>query len=122
MAEDERRKHRRADIDVAIRVKSASVEDFVDRYIRDISSGGVFIEHDEPMKVGTELSFELQIEDDAPLISGRGRVAWRRLKRTESRPPGMGVEFRSLSAESRSLVDVFLEQRDPDPGRFDKKR
>ena len=102
MAEDERRKHQRAEVDVAIRVKSGSVEDFVERYIRDISTGGVFIEHEEPMKVGTTLSFELQIEEDAPLISGRGKVAWRRVEGTESRPPGMGVEFVALSPESRA--------------------
>lgn len=120
--ENERRVQRRVTVDVGIRVRSKSVEDFVDRYIRDISLGGVFIEHAQPLDVGAELSFELQIEDDAPLVTGRGRVAWRRTENTDSCPPGMGVAFIELSPESRSLVDSFVEQRADQPSRFDRKR
>lgn len=120
--DDDRRKEPRTTVDVAIRVRSTSVEDFVDRYIRDISPGGVFIEHAQPLEIGAELNFELQIEDDAPLVRGRGRVAWRRTERTDSCPPGMGVAFVELSEESRSLVDSFVEQRSDEPGRFERKR
>ena len=122
MAQDERRTGERAGVDIGIRVTSESVEEFVDRYIRDISSGGVFIEMAVPMPVGTTVDFELKIGDDTPLISGQGMVAWQRSDRTDTSPPGVGVKFSSLSPDGQTLVDVFVEQRVGDEGRFDKKR
>jgi len=53
--EDDRREHDRVSIRVGIEVKSESVDAFVDRHIRDVSTGGLFLELDEPLAPGTKI-------------------------------------------------------------------
>jgi len=118
----ERRTEFRAEVDLTVRVRSSNVEDFVDTWVRNISAGGLYIEAEHPLPVGTEVWFRLQIQDESPLIEGAGRVAWRRLERSDSQPPGMGVQFTDLPEASRGLVETFVEQRGDHPGRFAKGR
>jgi uncharacterized protein (TIGR02266 family) len=115
------RKDKRTLLSLKIRYKSATLEDFIERYSNDISRGGVFITAKKPLAVGTLLKFEFILQDQSTLIHGVGRVVWRR-EGTEAdpqNPPGMGIKFIKMDPESRSVVQRIAEERGH-PGVFEQ--
>ena len=115
------RKDRRTLLSLKIRYKSATLEDFIERYSMDISGGGVFIKAKKPLAVGTLLKFEFVLQDQSTLIHGVGRVVWRReeVEASESNPAGMGIKFIKMDPESRSIVQRIADER-ARPGAFDR--
>jgi uncharacterized protein (TIGR02266 family) len=115
------RKDKRTLLSMKIRYKSATLEDFIERYSNDISRGGVFIKAKKPLAVGTLLKFEFMLQDQSTLIHGVGRVVWRR-EEAESdpqNPAGMGIKFIKMDPESRSVVQRIAEGR-AHPGVFEQ--
>ena len=100
------RKDKRTLLSLKIRYKSATLEDFIERYSSDISRGGVFIKAKKPLAVGTLLKFEFILQDQSTLIHGVGRVVWRRdeAEADPENPSGMGIKFIKMDPESRSVV------------------
>ncbi|MFW5921592.1 MAG: TIGR02266 family protein, partial [Polyangiales bacterium] len=117
----ETRKDKRAPVSLKVRFKSATVDEFVEHYARDISRGGIFIKSKNPMAIGTLLKFEFQLKDESGLIHGVGRVVWKRdtEKSDEANPPGMGIKFIKMDPDSRALVQKIIEERGDEPGRFE---
>jgi len=115
------RKDRRTLLSLKIRYKSATLEDFIERYSMDISGGGVFIKAKKPLAVGTLLKFEFMLNDQSTLIHGVGRVVWRReeAEADASNPSGMGIKFIKMDPQSRSVVQRIVETRGL-PGVFDR--
>jgi len=117
----EARKDRRTLLSMKIRYKSASLEDFIERYSNDISRGGIFIKAKKPLAVGTLLKFEFLLQDESTLIHGVGRVVWRREEgeADADNPSGMGIKFIKMDPESRSVVQRIAEGRGH-PGVFEQ--
>ena len=115
------RKDKRTLLSLKIRYKSNTLEDFIERYSNDISSGGVFIKAKKPLAVGTLLKFEFMLQDQSRLIHGVGRVVWRRddAEADEQNPAGMGIKFIKMNPESRAVVKRIAEERDH-PGVFEQ--
>jgi len=114
------RKDKRTLLSLKIRYKSATLEDFIERYSSDISRGGVFIKARKPLAVGTLLKFEFMLQDESTLIHGVGRVVWRREEADTSPqdPAGMGIKFIKMDAGSRAVVQKIADER-ARPGVFD---
>ena len=115
------RKDKRTLLSLKIRYKSATLEDFIERYSSDISRGGVFIKAKKPLAVGTLLKFEFILQDQSTLIHGVGRVVWRRdeADADPANPTGMGIKFIKMDPESRSVVQRIAEDRGH-PGVFEQ--
>ena len=115
------RKDKRTLLSLKIRYKSATLEDFIERYSSDISRGGVFIKAKKPLAVGTLLKFEFMLQDESTLIHGVGRVVWRREEADADAhsPTGMGIKFIKMDAESRAVVQRISDDR-LQPGVFDQ--
>ena len=115
------RKDRRTLLSLKIRYKSATLEDFIERYSMDISRGGVFIKAKKPLAVGTLLKFEFMLQDQSTLIHGVGRVVWRReeSEADANNPSGMGIKFIKMDPESRSVVQRIADDR-AHPGVFEQ--
>ncbi len=115
------RKDKRTLLSLKIRYKSATLEDFIERYSSDISRGGVFIKAKKPLAVGTLLKFEFMLKDESSLIHGVGRVVWRREEADASPqdPAGMGIKFIKMDADSRAVVQKIADDR-ARPGVFDQ--
>jgi uncharacterized protein (TIGR02266 family) len=113
------RKDRRTLLSLKIRYKSATLEDFIERYSNDISRGGVFIKAKKPLAVGTLLKFEFILQDQSTLLHGVGRVVWRRDEGDAENPPGMGIKFIKMDPESRAVVQRIAEER-VHPGVFEQ--
>ena len=115
------RKDKRTLLSLKIRYKSATLEDFIERYSSDISRGGVFIKAKKPLSVGTLLKFEFLLHDQSSLIHGVGRVVWRREPEESGadRPAGMGIKFVKMDPESRALVQRIVDGRET-PGVYEQ--
>ena len=100
-------------ITLRIKFKSASLDDFINRYGVDVSPGGIFIRTKQPIEVGTTLQFEFALADGAPLLTGTGTVAWVR-ENDPGRPnnvPGMGLRFDKLVPESQHTHQAILAEK-----------
>jgi uncharacterized protein (TIGR02266 family) len=107
------RKEKRTPVTLKIKFKSATLEQFIERYSVDVSQGGIFIRTKDPLAVGTQLRFEFQLQDASPLISGDGTVVWTR-EFDPSRvgvAPGMGVRFDRLAVESQAVLEQILSRK-----------
>jgi len=100
-------------ITLRIKFKSASLDEFINRYGVDVSPGGIFIRTKQPVEVGTSLQFDFSLGDGSPLLAGLGTVAWVR----ESDParannvPGMGLRFDKLTVESQHTHQLILSEK-----------
>jgi uncharacterized protein (TIGR02266 family) len=101
-------------ITLKIKFKSASIEQFIERYSVDVSRGGIFIRTKEPLAVGTPLRFEFQLQDGTALISGDGTVVWNRAAdpNRSTVVPGMGVRFDKLTTDSQRVLERILSDKE----------
>ena len=98
---------RRTEARQVVNLEFASVDEFINEYVTNISRSGVFIKSDDPLPIGTRVNLRFTvIMDDIETIEGVGEVV-----RTEQDPPGMGVVFRELSGYSKGLIEKLLVQR-----------
>jgi CBS domain-containing protein/Tfp pilus assembly protein PilZ len=93
----------------------------------DINGGGLFIQTNRPLPVGSQVSIELALPREGRTIRSKGMVAWlktadrdvmraegeivyvkRRRQKVVVHPGGMGVKFTSISEEDRIAVMEFV--------------
>jgi uncharacterized protein (TIGR02266 family) len=103
----------RSPINLRIKFRSDSVEQFIERYAVDVSRGGIFIRTKEPLSVGTQLRLDFQFQNGGALMAGDGTVVWIRQfdPNRLSVPPGMGVRFDKLTPESQSVLEQLLAEK-----------
>src|SRR5687768_10729459 len=117
----EQRKDSRSAASLKVKYKSATVDEFVLQFGTDVSRGGIFIKTKSPLEAGALLKLELQLSTAAAVISGIGRVAWRRVASQDpAKPPGMGIKFIKLEPASQAIVDRIVAQRGAESSRFDQ--
>jgi len=106
-------KEPRTPVNLRIKFRSETLDQFIDRYAIDVSRGGIFIRTREPLAVGTQLKLDFQYQSGAPLMSGEGTVVWIRDPdpNRPNVPPGMGVRFDRLSPESQTVLDQLLNDK-----------
>lgn len=76
--------------------------------IRDLSLGGVFVVDEDPLPVGTTISFELRLHTCSMPVKGAVR---------RSVPgQGMGIQFVQLSPEGKILLKSYLDSQARAPG------
>ena len=71
----------------------------------------MFIRTREPRPVDTQLRFRVEIADGQRVLQGTAVVRWARGPEQAAGSPGMGIEFLSLDAASRALVDRMMRAR-----------
>ena len=110
--ESERRQHSRVMVGLLVRVKAQDVEQFIESYATNISTGGIFIQSRKLYPKGTLLKFEVQLKSGQPVLRGRGLVVWKRepaLPGAKPQVPGMGVKFLQLDPRSTELVKRMVQ-------------
>ncbi len=86
-----------------------SGEGFIYFYSTDISVGGIFLESDIPLKLGTHVLLSFALRDGEAPIRGTGTVV--RLERnTEDSQPvvGMGLQFAELPEDAKKKIQEFI--------------
>ncbi|MBM4374918.1 MAG: TIGR02266 family protein, partial [Deltaproteobacteria bacterium] len=122
MSDADKRIHPRAKVlSMTVRYKSATVDEFVEHHSDNVSRGGIFIKTSSPFAAGTLLKFEIRIAADASVLTGVGRVVWKRdVAKSDEDPAGMGVKFIKLDDKSRDLIDRLVSSQVEGDSNYDR--
>ncbi len=118
MTQDTRKDRRVKIVSLNVRYKSATVDEFIENHAHDVSRGGIYIKTANPFPAGTLLKFEIRLASDQAVITGVGRVVWKRdtTQGTGERPAGMGVKFIKVDEPSKTVIDKLVNTKS-DAGR-----
>ena len=113
MTQDTRKDRRVKIVSLNVRYKSATVDEFIENHAHDVSRGGIYIKTGSPFPPGTLLKFEVRLASDQAVITGVGRVVWKRetSQGTAERPAGMGVKFIKIDDPSKIVIDKLMNTR-----------
>lgn len=85
-------------------------------WARNVSRGGIYVEHERPFEPDTELEIEFQMPETRQCVAPTARVVWRRLASPTERP-GMGLQFLKLDREQAQLLEDYVyELAEPEEG------
>lgn len=105
------RQHSRFSVDLDVSI--ASDHNFYAGFAENLSAGGMFIATHKLKPVGSRIELGINLPSGTRL-EARGEVRWIRVFNEHSdTPPGMGVKFDPLPAESIAAIEDFLAQRAP---------
>jgi len=119
---EERRVFPRKTLRTKIVFEDEKGEGFIYFYSTDISEGGIFFEHDVPLKMGTKIFLSFRLPNQQ-LIRTTGEIV-RQAQPPEITPVrknveviiGMGIRFLDLEQEHRHTIRHFIEQDLPTTG------
>jgi type IV pilus assembly protein PilZ len=104
-ARAERRRSER--IEFMVRVDYKTVDELFSEFARNINEGGMFVETDTPPEPGSPVALQFRIPGSDEPIAVMGRVV-RTTAGNPEEPPGMGIEFENLDAQSRELINQLV--------------
>jgi uncharacterized protein (TIGR02266 family) len=99
------REHQRIPYSVEVEFRTAS--SFLVAYSVNVSRGGLFLETEHEVPVGSQISLRLAVPSAGP-VGLTGVVAWRRGRESGDGPPGLGVEFVDLGGELGGIIDRLV--------------
>ena len=105
---EDRRKNPR--MDVVLKVRFQSKEDFQEALIRNISMVGVYLASDRPFDVGYQFYIEVDLPGEKGTIKGGCEVVWVNEIEVEDYPKGMGVQFIDLAPKDQQLLEQYLDE------------
>jgi uncharacterized protein (TIGR02266 family) len=99
-------------VPLSVRVTTVKTGSFSFYHAHNISAGGMFLKSLEPPSKGTELHLRFSLFPDQEEIEVHGVVVWVQNPEPESsRVPGVGLQFTSVSPESRRTIERFVEMK-----------
>jgi uncharacterized protein (TIGR02266 family) len=98
---------------IRVLVEYESAEDFLIDYTANVSVGGMFIQTDDPLPMGTRFRLRFRIPGHGKVIETFGEVRWS-VPPAEAGPmrPGMGIQFDDLRASDMTMVQGLLDAWD----------
>ena len=104
----QRAERRRAErVELMVRVDYKTVDELFSEFARNINEGGMFVETDAPPEPGSAIALQFRIPGSNEPIAVMGRVV-RITAGGRDEPPGMGIEFENLDAQSRELINQLV--------------
>lgn len=94
-------------IPYSVEVEFRTPSSFLVAYSVNLSRGGIFLEIDHDVPIGSEISLKLAVPGTGP-VAVTGAVAWRRGRDSVDGPPGLGVEFVDLGGELGAIIDRLV--------------
>jgi len=104
----ERRKHPR--VLVRAMVDYESQDTFLYDYSENLSQGGLFIQTDNPLKMGDTFELKFSLPDIEKVFQVKCIVRWIVSENKEELLKGMGVEFQNLSNDDRDLIKAYVDK------------
>jgi uncharacterized protein (TIGR02266 family) len=105
---NERRQHPR--LSMSVEVDFGSEHNFYSALTRDISVGGLFIETDVALPIGTRLQVDLKFLKSK--LHAEGEVTWVLIGEHQE-TVGVGVRFVSLPNAAKKKIESFMALREP---------
>ncbi len=109
-------------VDYEVEVDVTSEDNFFTGFIRNISSGGLFIHTHDPLPIGREINVRFTVPTIRDPVTARAVVRWVRSygSHAPDSVPGMGVQFLDvLPSEAIRAINEFIEKR-REPEFFDE--
>lgn len=94
-------------VPVRVHVEYDDLDDFLDDYTANVSLGGMFVERDDPLHLGTRFRLKLRIPNRSRAVETFGTVRWV-VRSEDGLTPGMGIQFDELSPTDRRAVERWL--------------
>ena len=107
---ENKRRARRLPLNMLVQFRLDSMDEFYREYAANISVGGIFIKTLTPHPKGSMVYFQLSLGAGETLLEGLGRVV--HINDSQSKMPGMGLEFVNLDEKSQVLIDRIMTERD----------
>jgi type IV pilus assembly protein PilZ len=105
----EKRVHPRRTLRSQVIFEDESGEGFIYFYSTDISIGGLFLESDIPLKLGTRVFLSFALRDDAAPLRAIGRVVRVERETADSLTVvGMGVQFSDLTESAKKIIEDYV--------------
>jgi uncharacterized protein (TIGR02266 family) len=104
-AQLDRRRFERAPISAQVEFEltnSSSGPSRVRKHMANISTGGLFISTEEPIRAGTRMVVRFELPNNKHRVIAVSRVAYVR------KGLGLGVEFLSLDDEDREEIEAYI--------------
>ena len=90
---------------------------FLYDYSKNLGRGGIFIESEDPMPAGTEITLIFTLPSQSSAIEVKGKVAWTH-QREKNKPfsgvPGMGIQFINQDGQHKEALDQYFREIDYD--------
>jgi len=96
-----------------LRYKSATVDEFIEKYALDVSPRGICVNIAQPLAVGTLVKLEIRLASDQLVIKGVGTVVWHRDREQASstRPAGLWIKFIQIDEPSKAFIETVTSAR-----------
>lgn len=95
-------------VPIFLEVEYRTAGSFLLAYSINLSTGGMFLETDQPLPVGSPLALRFTVPGSDP-IEVQGQVAWVRKRPDSAGPAGMGIRFdESLDARHGEAIDRLV--------------
>jgi uncharacterized protein (TIGR02266 family) len=106
-----KRAHKRVDFFNPVKVVVPEDNTAVDVFAGNVSKGGMFLRSNRPLPKGKKVSLEFET-DEGKVEVEEGEVVWNKEFEPISingSPAGMGVEFKSMSDDSKLKIEAFID-------------
>lgn len=90
-----------------VRVEYRTPSSFLVAYSVNLSRGGIFLETDQDLPIGSDIALQIAVPDAKP-VPLTGTVTWRRPERDDEGPAGVGVEFAETSESLSLMIDDLV--------------
>ncbi|WP_338863960.1 TIGR02266 family protein [Myxococcus stipitatus] len=107
----ERRADDRIHADVRVSMQNTGI--FTDHRIINLSSGGLFIATDKPLRLGTQVELTLRFDEPSRVMTLRSSVIWENSLDDGKNPRGYGLRLSSLRKEERDFIQQFVSRKPP---------
>jgi c-di-GMP-binding flagellar brake protein YcgR len=77
-------------------------------FSRDVSTGGMFIETNQALDPGTQLSLRFHLGNEEPIVKAEAEILYQISK------VGIGLRFTEVSPEDYERIRAYVSERDPD--------
>jgi c-di-GMP-binding flagellar brake protein YcgR len=75
-------------------------------FSRDVSTGGMFVETNQPLDPGTHLNLRFHLESDAPIVKAEADVLY------EVPKIGIGLQFTEVSPEDYERIRAYVSDKE----------
>lgn len=107
----ERRSDDRIHADVKVSLQNAGI--FTDHRIINLSSGGLFIATDKPLRLGTQVELTLRFDEPPRVMTLRSSVIWENSLDDGKNPRGYGLRLSHLRPEEKEFIQKYLARAKP---------
>jgi len=104
----ERRKSPRTG--AVIPVDYSTVDAFFSEFTTNINEGGMFVVTDQPHPIETLVTLRFRLPGRDEPCEVQGRVVWVKESGDAEGPRGMGIEFETLDASTRSRINDLVRE------------